>query len=240
MFHYRCIVRQQNHPPKQAKPVTMTNFNISIVSDTVCPWCYVGYRQLQKAQSLWNQRYPADTFTVRYLPYQLSPDLPRGVSFDKQEFYAMRFGEQRFAMMNQRLSMVGKAMSINFKFGGRTGNTFDSHRVIHLAQRLGQDVGLKTMEGLFAAYFEDERDITDLEVLREVAQAAGIPEDEFQSSIVENNGESAEVEKELMNARYQGISSVPDFTIQNQHRLGGAQSPEEFIEIFGKIKALEN
>ncbi|KAH7310653.1 DSBA oxidoreductase [Stachybotrys elegans] len=216
----------------------MTNFDISVVSDTVCPWCYVGYRQLEQAQKLWRQRHPADTFSVRYLPYQLNPEAPRGVSVDKQDFYAARFGAQRFAMMNQRLGLVGASLGIDFKFGGRTGNTFDSHRVIHLAQRLGGDMGLRTVEGLFEAYFEKERDITDLEVLRQVALAGGVPEEEFQKSIVESNGESAQVEKAIMEARRQGVSGVPDFTIQDRYRLGGAQSAEEFIEIFEKIKAL--
>ncbi|ODA79083.1 hypothetical protein RJ55_04674 [Drechmeria coniospora] len=142
----------------------MTTFRITVTSDTVCPWCYVGRRQLQRAQQLWRQRYPdrADSFSVTYAPFQLNPTWPKGPasSKDKTQFYHEKFGPERTAMMQQRLSQFGREVGIVFKYGGRTGNTRDSHRLVHLAKRYGEEVELKTVDGLFAAYFENEKDIT--------------------------------------------------------------------------------
>src|SRR5688572_13085914 len=156
----------------------------SCFKDTICPWCYVGYRKLKAAQSLWLRQYPSDTFTVRWRPFLLRPDLPRGVSRDKQTAYAEKFGADRLPMMHARLAEVGEQVGIKFKFGGRIGATRDSHRVIHLAGELGGEaLETKTVEGLFAAYFENEEDITDLNTLKAIATEAGIPEAEFQKNI---------------------------------------------------------
>lgn len=218
----------------------MTNFKISIVSDTICPWCYVGHRKLQAAQALWLQKYPSDTFSVRYRPYQLHPELPRGVSRDKATVYAEKFGAERTTMIFGRLAQVGEQVGINFKFGGRIGSTRDSHRVIHLAGKLGGEaLEKKTVEGMFAAYFENERDITDLDTLKAIATDAGIPEAEFQKSIVDSDEGGAEVDKAVSEARYNGVTGVPDFTIQDRFNFSGAQDSSVFVEIFEKVKDME-
>lgn len=221
----------------------MTNFRINVVSDTVCPWCYVGRRQLQLAQQLWQRQNPTsnDTFSITYAPYQLQPQWPRGPgsSIDKHQFYIDRFGEGRTTMMRERLRAVGDNLGIGFKFGGRTGNTRDSHRLVHLAKNYGNEVELKTVDGLFAAYFENERDITDYEVLRAVAVDAGIPEAEFRKAIVESDAGGEQVDLDAGKARNSGISGVPNYTIQDAYQLSGAGDPMEFIGVFEKIKALE-
>ncbi|KAH7311492.1 thioredoxin-like protein [Stachybotrys elegans] len=215
----------------------MTNIKISIISDTVCPWCYVGHRNMLIAQKQWQQTHPADTFSIRYEPYQLMPEMSK-VSVDKGDFYRQKFPDQaRFAMMRDRLFAIGRNVGLNFSMGGRVGNSRDSHRLIHLAQRLGTDVGIKTVEGIFAAYHEQERDIADVEVLRDIAKQSGVPEEEFQKKIIDSDGEGAEVDKAVLQARYMGITGVPFFTIQDRHHLSGGQPPEEFLAIFNKIKS---
>lgn len=221
----------------------MTNFRINVVSDTVCPWCYVGRRQLQEAIKLWNAK-PAganDTFTVAYLPYQLNPHLEKGPasSFDKQKYYEEKFGTARTAMMQQRLQQIGGELGINFKFGGRTGNTRDSHRLVRLAKDYGNEVELKTLDGLFAAYFENEKDITSYDTLRNVAVQAGIPEAEFQQGIIDSDKGGPEVDEEVAKARSGGVTGVPDFTIQDRFQWSGARDPEDFLAIFEKAKAFD-
>ncbi|KAK4082391.1 uncharacterized protein Triagg1_2203 [Trichoderma aggressivum f. europaeum] len=219
----------------------MTHFRIDVVSDTVCPWCYVGRKQVQRAQQIWQQRYPSssDTFSVKYAPFQLNPDAPRGPgkSIDKQGFYVQRFGPERTAMIHERLRGVGEAIGINFRFGGRVGNSRDSHRLIHLAKRHGDETELKVVDGLFAAYFENEKDITDHDVLKEVAVGAGIPEAEFKKAIVESDEGGEEVDMSAGTARFRGISGVPDYTIQGKFKLSGAQDAMEFVNVFERVKA---
>ncbi|KAI9154984.1 DSBA oxidoreductase [Paramyrothecium foliicola] len=218
----------------------MTHFRISIVSDNICPWCFVGYRRFLAAQALWAQKHPSDTFSVRFHPYQLHPELPRGISRDKQTVYAEKFGAERVAQMFPRLAQIGETVGIHFKFGGRIGSTRDSHRVVHLAGRLGgEQLERKTIEGLFSAYFENERDITDLDTLKSIATDAGIPEAEFKKSIVDSDEGGAEVDRAVAEARFNGVTGVPDFTIQDHFNFSGAQEPATFVEIFEKVKALE-
>jgi predicted DsbA family dithiol-disulfide isomerase len=222
----------------------MTNFRIDVVSDTVCPWCYVGRKQVQRAQQIWQQRYPAstDTFSVKYAPYQLNPDSPRGPgkSIDKQGYYVQRFGADRTAMIHERLRGVGDAVGINFRFGGKVGSSRDSHRLIQLAKQSGGDTELKVVDGLFAAYFENEKDITDYAVLKDVATTAGIPEAEFKKVIVESDEGGQVVDEAAENARLRGISGVPDYTIQGKFKLSGAQDAMEFVNIFERVKAQDS
>lgn len=110
---------------------------------------------------------------------------------------------------------------------------------MHLAKNYGNEVELKTVDGLFAAYFENERDITDYEVLRAVAVDAGIPEAEFRKAIVESDAGGEQVDLDAGKARNSGISGVPNYTIQDAYQLSGAGDPMEFIGVFEKIKALE-
>lgn len=219
----------------------MTNIRIKVVSDTVCPWCYVGRRQLQQAERLWKQKNPADTFTVSYEPYQLRPDWPKGPSSsrDKKQMYLEKFGPQMVTQMRARLDAVGQSLGINFKHGGRTGNTFDSHRLAHISKKYGNEVHEKVIDGLFAAYFENEKDITDYAVLKDVAITAGIPGDEFDKAITNGTDGAAEVERAVIEAQMSGVNGVPDFTIQDRFKVNGAREPEAFFAVFERAKQLE-
>ncbi|KAF7553824.1 hypothetical protein G7Z17_g3340 [Cylindrodendrum hubeiense] len=221
----------------------MTKFVVTVTSDTVCPWCFVGRRQLQLAEQIWKQRYPDsnDTFAVSYNPFQLNPHGPRGPgsSRSKQQFYEDKFGKERTQMMQQRLHGVGEAVGINFKFGGQTGSSRDSHRLVRLSKKYGHEAEGKTIDGLFAAYFEKERDITDYDTLKGIATDAGIPEEEFRKAIVESDDGGPEVDNAANQARLNGVSGVPDYVVQDQFRLEGANDPMSFIRVFEKIKAKE-
>ena len=221
----------------------MTNFRINVVSDTVCPWCYVGHKQLQSAIKMWQAKPSGanDTFTVAYFPYQLNPHLAKGPasSFSKQKYYEDKFGAARTSMMQQRLKQVGDELGIQFKFGGQTGNTRDSHRLVRLAKEFGEDAEGKVIEGLFAAYFENERDITSYDTLREVAVLSGIPEADFQKAIVDSDTGGPEVDEEIAKARAEGVTGVPDFTIQDRFQWSGARDPDDFLCILEKAKASE-
>ncbi|WEW60455.1 hypothetical protein PRK78_005941 [Emydomyces testavorans] len=214
----------------------MTNFNIKIVSDTVCPWCYVGKKRLEKAISLYHAAHPesVDTFSISWFPFYLNPNAPK-TGIDKQEYYHQRFGPERTRMMQKRLTQVGQAEGINFKFGGRTGNTRDSHRLIQLGKTKGEATQTRMVEELFAAYFENEGDITSHNTLTNAAVRAGLNEAEVKEWLDGDQG-GPEVDKEVEHAQRSSISGVPNFTIQDKYQIGGAEAPQTFVDIFEEIK----
>ncbi|KAL1961373.1 hypothetical protein VTO42DRAFT_101 [Malbranchea cinnamomea] len=223
----------------------MTNFIIKIVSDTVCPWCYVGKKRLDKAISLYRAAHPEsasiDSFSITWLPFYLNPDAPRqGV--DKQAYIEQRLGAERARMVHARLAQAGQAEGIAFKFGGRTGNTRDSHRLIHLARAKteakggdGQALQTRVVEELFASYFENEGDITSHDMLTAAAVKAGLDEKEVREWLATDEG-GHEVDVEVLRAQRKFISGVPHFTIQGKYTLEGAEDPEAFLEVFEKVK----
>jgi predicted DsbA family dithiol-disulfide isomerase len=162
----------------------MTNFNIDIVSDVICPWCYIGHSRLSRAIANHKKTYPEDTFTLKYKPFYLAPppqlksnSIPPFpvVSRSRQEVYAEKFGPERVQQINARMAQVSASEGLNFKFGGKTGVSRNGHRLVHYAQSHGgEEAQNKTMLGLWRRYFEQEVDITELDVLVETGVEAGL------------------------------------------------------------------
>lgn len=195
----------------------MTHFNIEIVSDVVCPWCYVGKNRLDIAINQHKTANPADTFSTTWAPFYLNPDAPKQ-SVDKQEMYERKFGAQRTQMMQIRLAQIGKQIGINFAYGGKTGNTRDAHRVIQLAKTKGESVQTKVVEALFNAYFENNDDITDHAVLTNYAVRGGLDEAEVKEWLASDKG-GPEVDQEVGSAKRRFISGVPNFTVNDQYEV---------------------
>lgn len=141
-------------------------------------------------------------------------------------------------MVFQRLIDAGSDVGIGFKFGGKTGNTRDSHRLIQLGKTKSPAVETRVVEELFAAYFENERDITSHDTLLEAGVRAGLPEQEVVAWLKSDQGGKA-VDEEVAEAQKNQISGVPNFTVQGKYEVGGAQEPEVFVRLFEKIKAAE-
>jgi predicted DsbA family dithiol-disulfide isomerase len=141
-------------------------------------------------------------------------------------------------MMQERLSEIGRVEGINFKYGGRTGNTRDSHRLIQLGKTKGPQMQTRVIEELFAAYFENEQDITRQDILIEAGVKAGLDEKEAREWLEGGNG-GPEVDKEVQDAVEQSISGVPNFTINDRFEIGGAQEPAAFVQIFERLKKQE-
>ncbi|KAJ5937178.1 hypothetical protein N7454_004833 [Penicillium verhagenii] len=235
----------------------MTNFKIQIISDSVCPWCYVGYRRLSRAISIHKTSNPSDTFTLNWRAFYLNPHSPPFPGRNKQEMYAEKFGEERCKAMFSRLAAAGESDGIKFKFGGNTGSTRDSHRVIWYAgeeeakataaaaENDGATTtntstavgGLQTrvVENLFRAYFEEEKNITDTEVLVEAAVRAGLDGGEV-SQLLETGVGAEQVDAEAFAASRRLVSGVPHFTVQGKYLVEGADEPETFLEVFERVK----
>jgi predicted DsbA family dithiol-disulfide isomerase len=157
---------------------------------------------------------------------------------DKTRSYQKKFGNERADLIFERLTNAGREVGINFNFGGKTGNTRDSHRLIQLGKSKSPAIETRMVEELFAAYFEQEGDITDHEVLKNAAVRAGLDENEVVAWLKSDNGGKA-VDEEVAQAQKNQIGGVPNFTIQGKYEVGGAQDPEVFIRLFEKIKAAE-
>ncbi|KAI1810614.1 DSBA oxidoreductase [Poronia punctata] len=215
----------------------MTNFNIKIVSDTICPWCYVGKKRLDRAIELYRKTQPSgkdDIFTITWSPFYLDPSLPT-VGVPVAERMAAKFGADRYAAIQQRLSAIGREEGIAFKFAGRVGNTRDSHRLIQLGKVKGNGTENRVVEELFKSYFEGEGDITSRDTLVAAAVRAGLEAGEAREWL-ENGKGGEEVDEEVGRAYAKGITGVPSFTFQGIHDVGGAQDAEDLLRMLVNVK----
>ena len=192
---------------------------IEIVSDVICPWCYIGKRRLEKALALIPELKPE----IHWLPFQLNPDMPReGVA--RAEYRKAKFGSvERGRQLDARVAAEGRGEGIAFAFDRmqRTPNTVAAHRLIALAQKQG--VGQKVVDSLFKAYFEDAEDIGDAAVLNRISvenQIKGWP----------HNADEKEVAALEASMRGFGISAVPTFLFDRKFGVSGAHPPESLAE----------
>jgi predicted DsbA family dithiol-disulfide isomerase len=193
---------------------------VDVVSDVVCPWCYIGKRRLEKALALLGS--DADV-NVRFLPFQLNPDMPEG-GMPRADYRKAKFGSiERGQQLDARVAAEGRGEGIEFAFErmARTPNTIAAHRLIELAQRQG--VGQAVVDDLFRAYFEQAKDVGDPKVLEEIAQrraVSGWPQES-------DAAEVAALEKEM---RGLGISAVPTFIFDRKLGVSGAHPPEALAQ----------
>jgi predicted DsbA family dithiol-disulfide isomerase len=179
---------------------------IDIVSDAICPWCYIGKRQLERALATLAQE--GLTFQVHWQPFQLNPDMPKE-GRDRAAYRAWKFGSaEQAAALDQRIVEAAAGVGLAFRTDlmTRTPNTIDAHRLIWLAGQNGaQDA---TMEAVFKAYFIEGRDIGDLAVLADCAAQAGLlrpaVEDFLASDLAASEMRAAD-----QAAREAGVSGVP-------------------------------
>jgi predicted DsbA family dithiol-disulfide isomerase len=194
---------------------------IDVVSDVVCPWCYIGKRKLEAALSELRHDEPGLDAKVRWHPFQLNPDLPaRGMP--RSEYLEAKFGSgSRAAEIYARVRAVGAEVGIAFDFERITlqPNTLDAHRLIAWAQQRGDAAAL--VERMFRRYFTEGGFIGDREELAASAFAAGLPEDEARA-LLASDALTAEVEAEDREARGAGIAGVPFFIFNGRTAVAGA------------------
>jgi predicted DsbA family dithiol-disulfide isomerase len=195
---------------------------LSVVSDAICPWCYVGKRRLEQAFTLLNG-VPRPRVTWR--PFELNPQMPKA-GIERREYRMRKFGSwERSLALDAQLTEVGKSVGIAFRYDlmKRTPNTFDAHRLIWLAGTLGvQDAMVET---LFRGYFSEGADIGDTNVLADLAATAGLDREQA-AAFLKSSGGAAEVTAEEEVAIRSGLSGVPTFVLGGRVLFSGAQPPE--------------
>lgn len=202
--------------------------HVDVISDVVCPWCYVGKRRLEKALAAHSK-----PVKVRWLPFQLNPTMPKeGIS--RKDYRTKKFGSwERSQELDAKVIAVGNEEGIDFAFDRteRTPNTLDAHRLIWLADKEGvQD---SVVEALFMAYFSEGRDISNRQMLLDVVAEAGLDRNRAEATLNSNDGLEAMKEAEGLSQRHR-VDGVPFFIVNGTITLGGAQPPEAFLEAFGR------
>lgn len=199
---------------------------IDVVSDVICPWCFIGKRRMEKALA---QLAGEVDVEVGWLPFQLNPDMPvAGVA--RAEYRTAKFGSiEKSRALDARVAAEGAGEGIVFAFERmeRTPNTFAAHQLIDLAQEEGAGAGV--VEALFSAYFLEARDIGDREVLLGIGKAAGIGRGLIEARWADKV-EAQRVAKEERSMRDLGISGVPTFIIADRYGVSGAQPPEVLVQ----------
>lgn len=210
-----------------AKPL----IKIDIVSDVVCPWCYIGKRRLEKAM---NQLKDEMVFEAEFHPFELNPTLPaEGV--DQKKYLSDKFdGEERYHQITAHTTKIASQEGLKFSFEKQliSPNTFQSHRLIAWAKKFNKQAAMK--EALMSAYFEKGIDLSKKENL--AALAARVELDKIKTEKFLNSDDlSDEVKKEEQLNYQRGISSVPYFIINNKYGLSGAQPTEVFVQALREI-----
>jgi predicted DsbA family dithiol-disulfide isomerase len=200
---------------------------VDIVSDVICPWCYIGKRRLEKALAL----RPDLSLDATWRPFQLNPDMPaEGV--DRKAYREAKFGgPERARQIDQRVTDAAAQVGLDFHLDKlvRTPNTVNAHRLIRYAGQQGAQDGV--VEALFKAYFCDGADLGDAEILAGIGGRGGLDPDLVWKML---SGE--EHRKEVLAgdqmARNAGIQGVPSFALQGHVLFSGAQPGEEMAKAF--------
>jgi predicted DsbA family dithiol-disulfide isomerase len=202
----------------------MKRLTIRIVSDVICPWCFVGKRRLERALLTLSSDVEPE---IVWSPFELNPDMPvEGMS--RRAYRTAKFGSwERSQEMDAQLAAVGASLGIQFNFPKiqRTPNTFAAHRLIWFAGKHGKQNEI--VEQLFQSYFIEGADIAERETLVAIAATCCIPEGATRE-FLKSDDASAEVKRESSLARDSGITGVPTFIFNDTYALAGAQ-PEEVL-----------
>ncbi len=194
---------------------------IEVVSDVVCPWCYLGKRRLERAIAT----LPDGTIAVRWRPFRLDATIPpQGI--DRQTYVTRKFGSVAAVDgAHRQLTEMGRAEGIAYRFDRitRSPNTIDAHRLVRWAADDGREDAM--VERLFAAYFSEGLDVGDQAVLARLAGEAGLDEDTTARRLA-GDEDRAEVAGEIDQAYRIGVTGVPCFIIDRRYAVIGAQPPE--------------
>ncbi|MBL8577161.1 MAG: DsbA family protein [Mesorhizobium sp.] len=205
---------------------------IDVVSDVVCPWCFLGQKRLDAAIAA----SPDVDVAVAWRPYQLDPTIP-AAGMDRKAYMKAKFGdESRLRDAHIRLEELGKAVGIDYDFDAIkvAPNTLDAHRVIRWAGATGPDVQNKLVRQLFRLYFEQGHNIGDHTVLVKAAQDSGM-DGPVVGSLLASDSDRSAVTEEAATASRMGITGVPCFLLEGKYAVMGAQETATLADAIQQI-----
>lgn len=202
---------------------------IDVVSDVVCPWCFIGKRRLEKAIAL-NPETPVE---VHFRPYFLNDWIPReGIS--REQYLTTKFGSvERYQGIAQRVTAAAAAEGLTYAIDkiSRQPNTLDAHRLIRWADGIGKAAEMK--QKLMDLYFTEGADLTNHAVLVQAAADVGLDAEDVGNALASDQ-DVAEVEQEALSAKEAGIKGVPCFIFGGKFAVSGAQTPEYLAEAIAR------
>ena len=206
---------------------------IQIISDPICPWCYIGKTRFEAAL----EKRPDHPFEISWKPFQLNPNMP-DEGMDRKEYLERKFGGPQEAV--QVYSDIVKAaegdgLSIDISLIERTPNTINAHRLIHWAGMEG--LQNEVVAALFVAYFQLGKDISAPEALVDIAETAGM-ERAVVERLLATDAEVAETRAEDEKAREIGVRGVPTFLIDGQYVVTGARGTDFWVDLIEEINAI--
>ncbi len=206
---------------------------IDIVSDVVCPWCIIGYKQLQKALSQMPGEFQV---SLRWHPFELNPQMPAGGQ-NLREHVAQKYGSslEQGRAARRRLTDLGDSLGFHFDYHDdmRVVNTFRAHQLLHWALSLGCQTELKL--ALFRAFFSERRDVSDPQVLVDVAQAVGLPASDA-SALLHDGRFANAVRQEEQHWLDRDVHAVPTFFLAGTYPIPGAQDADTFVRVLRKLR----
>lgn len=205
---------------------------LDILSDPICPWCYIGKTHLDRALG----KVGDHPFEIEWHPFQLNPEMPME-GMDRRAYLEGKFGGKdgavkAYAPVVEHAEKAG--LSIDFEGMKRTPNTINAHRLIHWAGLEGRQGFV--VQRLFEAYFRDARDIGDAEVLSDIADGADMDAAVVQR-LLASDADIEDIRARDAHSRTMGVSSVPTFIVAGQHAVPGAQPPEMWEQVIADIKS---
>lgn len=204
---------------------------LDILSDPICPWCYIGKARLEKALGA----EPDHPFAIEWHPFQLNPDMP-SQGMDRREYLETKFGGRENALrvygeIDKHAREEG--LDIDFAAIQRTPNTINAHRLIHWAGIEGKQNAI--VDALFKAYFREGRDIGNTEVLCDLADSAGLDAAVI-GKLLASDADIDNIRQRDTHSREMGVNSVPTFIIANQHAVPGAQTTDLWRKVIGELR----
>ncbi len=204
---------------------------LDILSDPICPWCYIGKAHLERALA----EVPDHPFEIEWHPFMLNPDMPPQ-GMDRKEYLELKFGGREGAVRAYApVVEAAEAAGLNIDFAAipRTPSTVDAHRLIHWAGIEGRQPAV--VAALFTAYFNEGRDIGETDVLADIADGAGL-DAAMVRQLLQGDADREEIRERDRWARSHGVSGVPTFVVGQRHAVPGAQPPETWVKVIGELK----
>jgi predicted DsbA family dithiol-disulfide isomerase len=206
----------------------MMPLSVDVISDVVCPWCFLGKRRLDKALAL----VPDIDVQVSFRPFFLDPTIPPE-GLDRNSYLTAKFGVERLKTLHDPLIAAGKAEGIAYHFNKitRTPSSLNAHRLLRWSHMIGSQRSVA--EALFMAYWCWGQDISDVKVLTAIAVVNGLNGEEI-AELLSGETDAAAVLEEANLSQQIGISGVPTFVINRKYGMVGAQPPEALAKILRK------